>query len=89
MPPQGESQKAARPQPKRETLSEDEVEFVRSLVVYEDAAAIVVNKPPGLATQGGTKTRDHLDRLLGKIGHAQARIPPVLARPPAPDTLLG
>ncbi len=46
------------------TLSADEIEFVRSLVIHEDKAAIVVNKPPGLATQGGTKTKDHLDRLL-------------------------
>jgi 23S rRNA pseudouridine955/2504/2580 synthase len=33
-------------------------------VIYEDANAFVLNKPPGLATQGGTKTTHHLDRLL-------------------------
>jgi 23S rRNA pseudouridine955/2504/2580 synthase len=59
---------------KRETLSEDEVEFVRSLVIHRDAAAIVVNKPPGLATQGGTKTNVHLDRLLdGLAEEGEAR----------------
>jgi 23S rRNA pseudouridine955/2504/2580 synthase len=54
----------ARPQPKREALTEDEVHFVRDMVIYEDANAFVLNKPPGLATQGGTKTTQHLDRLL-------------------------
>ena len=54
----------ARPQPKRERLTEDEVRFVRDMVVHEDPNAFVLNKPPGLATQGGTKTTHHLDRLL-------------------------
>jgi 23S rRNA pseudouridine955/2504/2580 synthase len=37
---------------------------VREMVIHRDPAAIVVNKPPGLATQGGTKTTVHLDGLL-------------------------
>jgi 23S rRNA pseudouridine955/2504/2580 synthase len=75
VPPQGEEAPAAKKaQPRRAALNEDEVEFVRSLVIYEDEAAIVVNKPPGLATQGGTGTRDHLDRLLdGLVGEGGAR----------------
>jgi 23S rRNA pseudouridine955/2504/2580 synthase len=41
------------------------------MVIYEDAGAFVLNKPPGLATQGGTKTTQHLDRLLdGLAGEA-------------------
>jgi 23S rRNA pseudouridine955/2504/2580 synthase len=64
VPPQGDEAPAPRRQVQRPSLSEDEIEFVRSLVVHEDRAAFVLNKPPGLATQGGTKTRDHLDRLL-------------------------
>ena len=70
VPPQGEEPAEApakKKTPERPKLSAEEVEFVRSLVIYEDAAAIVVNKPPGLATQGGTKTKDHLDRLLGGL----------------------
>ena len=43
---------------------EDEEQFVREMVIYKDAFAFVLNKPPGLATQGGTKTTQHLDRLL-------------------------
>ena len=74
VPPLEEEKAAARPAPKREPLTEDEIEFVRSLVVEADPAAIIVNKPPGLATQGGTKTNDHLDRLLdGLVDEGQPR----------------
>jgi len=51
-------------QPAREPLTPDEEQFVRDMVIYEDTTALVFNKPPGLATQGGTKTHQHLDRLL-------------------------
>jgi 23S rRNA pseudouridine955/2504/2580 synthase len=54
----------ARPQKSRVQLTEDEEQFVRDMVIYEDPNAFVLNKPPGLATQGGTKTNQHLDRLL-------------------------
>ena len=57
-------QRPARPQPRRVPLTADEEQFVRDMVIYEDPQAFVLNKPPGLATQGGTKTHQHLDRLL-------------------------
>jgi 23S rRNA pseudouridine955/2504/2580 synthase len=61
-----EPPEAAKARPKRERppLSPEDEEFVQSLVLHRDRAAIVVNKPPGLATQGGTKTERHLDGLL-------------------------
>ena len=81
MPPQGEERAARRKQaPERETLSDDEIEFVRALVIHEDTAAIVVNKPPGLATQGGTKTNDHLDRLLDGLADEGAPRPKLVHR---------
>ena len=48
----------------RPPLSDDEIAFARELVIHRDAQAIVLNKPPGLATQGGTKTTEHVDGLL-------------------------
>jgi 23S rRNA pseudouridine955/2504/2580 synthase len=56
--------RSARPERKREPLTPDEVQMVRDMVIHRDPAAFVLNKPPGLATQGGTKTTQHLDRLL-------------------------
>ncbi len=50
VPPQGEEAPPAPAKtkaPDRPKLSADEIEFVRALVIHEDAAAIVVNKPPG------------------------------------------
>src|SRR5262252_1251528 len=60
--------RAPRPQRQREPLTEDEAQFIRSMVIHEDPSAFVLNKPPGLATQGGTKTTQHLDGLLDGIG---------------------
>jgi 23S rRNA pseudouridine955/2504/2580 synthase len=72
-PPEAAPVRAAKPQRKRETLTDDEVQFVRDMVIYEDAHAFVLNKPPGLATQGGTKTSKHLDRLLDGLGDDRGR----------------
>jgi 23S rRNA pseudouridine955/2504/2580 synthase len=48
-------------------LTEDQIAFAQEMVIHRDAQAIVVNKPPGLATQGGTKTTEHLDGLLDAL----------------------
>jgi 23S rRNA pseudouridine955/2504/2580 synthase len=57
----------AKPRRERKPLSADETEFAQSLVIHKDDAAIVINKPPGLATQGGTKTERHVDGLLDAL----------------------
>ena len=54
----------AKPKRERPALSAEDQEFVQSMVLHKDRAAIVIDKPPGLATQGGTKTDRHLDGLL-------------------------
>lgn len=56
--------KAARP---RRELSPEEVEFAQSLVIHRSKHALVLNKPPGLATQGGSKTFEHVDGLLDAL----------------------
>ena len=38
--------------------------LLRDAVIYRDDWAIVVNKPPGLAVQGGSNTERHVDALL-------------------------
>ena len=65
--------RTARPQPRRERLTDDEIAFVRDMVIHEDPSAFVLNKPPGLATQGGTKTTRHLDRLLDGLADERGR----------------
>ncbi len=39
-------------------------DFMRSLVLYEDDNLLALNKPSGLAVQGGSKTHRHIDGLL-------------------------
>ena len=58
---------SARPVRKRRELTEDEMEFALSMVIHKDDAALVINKPAGLATQGGTKTESHVDGLLDAL----------------------
>ncbi|MFP5329439.1 MAG: RluA family pseudouridine synthase [Alphaproteobacteria bacterium] len=73
----------ARPGParrKRAPLSEEEAEFVRSMVVHESEHGFVLNKPPGLATQGGTKTTNHLDRLLDGLADEAGNRPKLVHR---------
>jgi 23S rRNA pseudouridine955/2504/2580 synthase len=65
--------RTARPERKRHELTEDEQQFVRDMVIHQDANAFVLNKPPGLATQGGTKTNQHLDRLLDGLAAESGR----------------
>lgn len=79
-PLEAPSEPERRARPQRETLTADEVEFVRSLVIFESASAFVLDKPPGLATQGGTKTRDHLDRLLDGLPHERGNRPKLVHR---------
>jgi 23S rRNA pseudouridine955/2504/2580 synthase len=64
VPPAEPAEASAKKAPERRTLGPEEIAFVNEMVIHRDPAAIVVNKAPGLATQGGTKTNVHLDGLL-------------------------
>ena len=70
----------ARAKPERPKLSEDEIAFVNEIVIHRDRQAIVVNKPPGLATQGGTKTHTHLDGLLDGLADEAGNRPKLVHR---------
>ena len=62
VPPGGDTPNKA-PKKRRE-LSADDIAEARAMVIRETPSAIVLNKPPGLATQGGSKTTKHVDGLL-------------------------
>jgi 23S rRNA pseudouridine955/2504/2580 synthase len=46
------------------TVDPAEVELLRARILFEDHALIALDKPAGLAVQGGTGTRRHVDGLL-------------------------
>lgn len=54
-------------------ISDRDAAYAKSLVLYEDDLVIALNKPHGLAVQGGTKTTKHVDRLLSAWGEGMER----------------
>ena len=69
-----------RAKPEPVILTDDEIAFVKSMIIAEGRDWIVLNKPPGLATQGGTKTTNHLDRLLAGLADDDGNRPKLVHR---------
>ncbi len=57
----------------RPKITDRDAAYAKSLVLYEDDLVIALNKPHGLAVQGGTKTTKHVDRLLSAWGEGLER----------------
>jgi 23S rRNA pseudouridine955/2504/2580 synthase len=73
------------PQKQRGALTKQEVELAQHWVLYRDEHILVIDKPAGLATQGGSKLTQHLDRLLPAL-QFEAAEPPRLAHRLDKDT---
>ena len=73
VPPPEPAREAARPERERVPLTPDQVAFAQEMVIHRDPQAFVLNKPPGLATQGGTKTAEHVDGLLDALADGPRR----------------
>ena len=73
LPPPEPVRAAEKPQRERIPLTPDQVAYVSEMVIHRDAQALVLNKPPGLATQGGTKTTEHVDGLLDAFAEGDSR----------------
>lgn len=79
--PPAEAVKAdEKPKRERPPLSDDQTAFAREMVIHKDLQAIVINKPPGLATQGGTKTHEHVDGLLDALQYEAEGRPKLVHR---------
>jgi len=68
VPPGGDAPAKGGAKPRRE-LSDEEIAKAEAMVITQDRAAIVLNKPPGLATQGGSGMKEHVDGLLDAFAH--------------------
>ncbi len=55
------------------SITAEDAAYARSLVLYQDDELIALNKPPGLAVQGGSKITSHVDRLLDAFGKGDQR----------------
>jgi 23S rRNA pseudouridine955/2504/2580 synthase len=56
--------------------------FLKSITLYEDDDALVLNKPMGLAVQGGSGTTRHIDGMLAALrgAHPDAQRPRLVHR---------
>ena len=54
--------------------------FIKSLVIYKDDNIIVLNKPSGLAVQGGTNTLRHIDGMLEALKFEKPEAPRLVHR---------
>ncbi len=59
--------KAAPDGVKPASISKADRELIESMILYEDEHVLVLNKPFGLAVQGGTGTKRHIDGLLAAM----------------------
>ena len=55
-------------------------EFIQSLVIFKNEYSIIINKPPGLAVQGGTNIKLHVDLLLDSLRFEHSERPKLVHR---------
>jgi 23S rRNA pseudouridine955/2504/2580 synthase len=67
------------PAPKHK-LSKADREFLAAMTLYEDDDLLILNKPSGIAVQGGSKTPHHIDRLLEGMGDGPETRPRLVHR---------
>ncbi len=75
IPPIDDAAKPSRPK-----FSTKDAEFLRSITIYEDDDIIVFNKPHGLAVQGGSGTKRHIDQMLKSLPNKKGETPRLVHR---------
>jgi 23S rRNA pseudouridine955/2504/2580 synthase len=78
IPPLGEAGKPDG-KPKLRANAAD-AEFIRSITLYEDKDVMVLNKPHGLAVQGGSGTTRHIDGMLAALAGPDGERPKLIHR---------
>lgn len=83
LPPQVTAAPSEAPAPAKAAsaaLNPADVALIQSCVLHRDDHIIVLNKPPGLAVQGGTGTTRHVDGLLEALRFGAAERPRLVHR---------
>ena len=75
IPPVDDPDKPRAPQ-----VVEADADFLRTLILHEDEDIYVFNKPSGLAVQGGSGTRRHLDGMLKSLPNNKDEPPRLVHR---------
>jgi 23S rRNA pseudouridine955/2504/2580 synthase len=61
-------------------VSKSDTDFIKSMVIFKDDNIIVLNKPSGLAVQGGTHTDRHIDGMLDALKFENSEKPKLVHR---------
>lgn len=61
-------------------ISKKDSKYIEDMVIYKDEKIIVLNKPSGLAVQGGTNTLRHVDGLLDGLRFGNEEKPKLVHR---------
>ncbi|MEQ1901550.1 MAG: RluA family pseudouridine synthase [Devosia sp.] len=61
-------------------IDAEDARFLRDLILYEDEGLYVFNKPSGLASQGGSGTKRHMDGLLKSLPNKSGEAPRLVHR---------
>src|SRR6202000_1835175 len=77
VPPLNLAPQAAAP---AQAKSEGDAAAIRDMILYEDRGVIVLNKPYGLAVQGGSGTYRHIDGMLDAFADAKGNRPRLVHR---------
>ena len=56
-----------KPRISKNVISEKNAKLIRDAIIYRDDDLIIINKPPGLPSQGGSKQSIHVDGLSDAI----------------------
>jgi len=74
VPPQAVN--ASAPETKKQRMAQDAVRL-KKLILFEDDDIIAINKPAGLAVQGGTGLKENLDDMVASLaqqGHSKPKL---------------
>ena len=61
-------------------IGKGDAEFLKSITLYEDREVLVLNKPMGLAVQGGSGTVRHIDGMLEALRDKDGQRPRLVHR---------
>lgn len=70
----------ASPAVRKPLVSEADARALRDMILLDDRDLMVLNKPFGLAVQGGSGTKHHLDGMLQSLANARGERPVLVHR---------
>lgn len=79
IPPLKKSE-AAAPEARRAAPSQSDARALKEMVLFEDKHLMVLNKPFGLAVQGGSGTHRHIDGMLEALADEKGERPRLVHR---------